>query len=461
MKILKFVKEKKIGLSFLLSFFTLLVASLVICNIFPKTYPISIFFVVLILIFSQYFDFDYRLLIGFALFLLIICPFLLIFKLNTMAEYFAIYVYGFLVLGIIGYFFDNLREKLKSKGTIKIYKVLGIIGYFFDNLREKLKSKGTIKIYKKVFLSILVIFLLSSAFIFVKDYWHNSGYTVVIKENFVEFATSAKDKYIRTFRKDIYYSGLDVVEVDGKKISRNIIINIDNPKADSIISKTIDLSGWAIETNSIDNTGIDRIEFFLDGKPGKGKYLGKFLQNYKAELDSKNYIVNLYINFYDRQPTTNELSFLAINLEYNLMSYYEVANNIINESKFMGEKSLSNKDFLSRLYGGLLNRGRDEVWIDRLETDLTREDILYTIINSEEFKKYSEIYYKNISIKKNYSNMIRKNVSEKYGKQFYLSGFDVYLDSTKVENGKHTIYIYAHSPVFGWDYKTLIINIEN
>ena len=56
---------------------------------------------------------------------------------------------------------------------------------------------------------------------------------------------------------------------------------------------------------------------------------------------------------------------------------------------------------------------------------------------------------------------IRKDVGEKYGKQFYLSGFDVYLDSTKVENGKHTIYIYAHSPVFGWDYKALDIDIKN
>ena len=97
MKILKFVKEKKLGLSFLLSFFILLIVSLVLRNIFPKIYPISIFFVVLIFIFSQYFDFDYRLFIGFALFLLVVCPFLLIAKLNTLAEYFANYVYGFFI----------------------------------------------------------------------------------------------------------------------------------------------------------------------------------------------------------------------------------------------------------------------------------------------------------------------------------------------------------------------------
>ena len=471
MKILQFVKEKKLGLSFLLSFFILLVASLVLGNIFPKVYPISIFFVVLIFIFSQYFDFDYRLFIGFALFLLIICPFLLIFKLNTMAEYFAIYVYGFLVLGIVGYFFDNLREKLKSKSTIKIYKVLGIVGCFFDNLREKLKSKSTIKIYKKVFLSILVIFLFSSAFIFVKDYWHNSGYTVVIKENFVKFATSAKDKYIRTFKKDIYYSGLDAIEVDGKKISRDIIINIDNPKADSIISKTIDLSGWAIETNSPDNTGINRIEFFLDGKPGKGKYLGDFsIPSYKSNIETVKFLENLYLQFYNSKPFKKELNYWTINLECRILSRRDVVLNIVKFddvfSKGFINRNLKNEDFVKVLYRGLINREADEgglkYWTDTLNGfGATRYEVFIYFVYSKEFKIISDNYYNTVPLRKDTLNIMRKDVCEKYGKQFYLSGFDVYLDSTKVENGKHTIYIYVHSPVFGWDYKTLIINIEN
>ncbi|MHB1274927.1 MAG: DUF4214 domain-containing protein [Candidatus Humimicrobiaceae bacterium] len=322
-----------------------------------------------------------------------------------------------------------------------------------------------------MFLSILVIFLLLSTFIFVRKYWGNSDYTAVIKENFIKFTAIAEDKYIKfttstreiyikTFEKDIYYSGMGVVEVNGKKISRDIIINIDNPKADRVISKIIDLTGWAIETNSIYNTGIDRIEFFFDGKPGKGKYLGQFSQNYEAELQSKDYIVNLYNNFYNRQPTTSELDFWAINLEYDIMSYKEVAANIIDESKFM-EKDLSNEDFLSALYGGLLNSDWHGAWADRLETDLTREDLLYIIINSTVFNKLSENYYKIISIKEPDLSIFRIDVGDRYGKQFYLSGFDVYLDSTKVENGKHELYIYAHSPVFGWDYEILSFEIKN
>ncbi|MBC8386593.1 MAG: DUF4214 domain-containing protein [Actinobacteria bacterium] len=381
--------------------------------------------------------------------LLIVCPFLLIFKLNTLAEYFANYVYGFLVLGVIGYFFDKLREKLKSRGTIKIYK--------------------------KVFLSILVIFLLSSTLIFVKEYRRNSDYTVVIKENFIEnfikFAANTKDKYIKTFRKDIYYSGLDVIEVDGKKISRDIIINIDNPKAGSIISKTIDLSGWAIETNSIDNTGIDKIEFFFDGIPGKGKYLGSFsIPYYKSDIETVKFLENLYLQFYNRKPFKGELSYWTINLECRILSRQDVVLNIVKFgdvfSKGFINRNLKNEDFVKVLYRGLFNRETEEgglkYWTDILNGfGATRYEVFMYFVYSKEFKIRSGNYYNTVPLRKETLNIMRKGVGEKYGSQFYLSGFNFKFDSTKYKNSKHSIYIYVHSPIFGWDYKTLIINIEN
>ena len=417
MKILKIIKEKKIGLSFLLSFFILLVLSLVLRNIFPEIYPVSIFFIVLILIFSQYFDFSYRLLISFALVLLIICPFLLIAKLNILAEFFANYSYGFLVSGVIGYFFDNLREKLKSKGTLKIYK--------------------------KVFISILVIFLLSSTFIFIRDYRQNSDYTVTIKENFsklaaiaedkyIKFITGTKDIYIRTFKKDIYYSGLDVAEVDGKKISRDIIINIDNPKTGSSISKIIDLSGWAIDTNATDNTGIDRIEFFFDGRPGKGGFLGSFCAPYyKSNIETVKLLKNLYLQFYNREPSKVELNYWTINLEWRILSLYDVVVNIVNSSGIVN-KNLNNEEFVKVLFGGLLNREADgkglEYWTDLLNGDRAdRYGIINGFLNSEEFKKISDNYYNNVPMRTDRLNIIRKGVGEKYGKQFYLSGFNLNL----------------------------------
>jgi hypothetical protein len=369
-----------------------------------------------------------------------VCPFLIFFNFENIAEYFTNLMY--------------------------IFFVLSVVGYFFDNLREKLKSKGTNKIYKKVFLSILVIFLLSSAFIFVRDYRRNSDYTLLVKENFVKFAASAKNKYIKTFKKDVYYSGLDVVEADSKKISRDIIINIDNPKAGSDISTTIDLSGWAIETNSPDNAGIDKIEFFLDGKPGKGKYLGSFsIPYYRSNIETVKVLENLYLQFYNRKPSENELNLWTINLEYRLLPFYDVVLSITNSSG-MVNKNLTNEDFVKVLYLGLFNRGADEgglkYWSDLLNGGGTdRYGVLNVFLNSEEFKIKSDNYYNAVPLRKETLNIMRKDVGEKYGKQFYLSGFNFQFDSTGYKNGNHTIYIFAHSPIFGWDYKTLIINIEN
>jgi len=440
MKVLKIFKEKKIGLSFLLLFFILLAASLVLQSNFLIIYPMSIFFFILIFIFSQYFDFSYKYFIGFALNLLIICLLLLIFKFDILAEYFANYVYGFLLLCIIGYFFDNLREKLKSKGTFKIYK--------------------------KVFLSILVIFILSTAFIFLKDYWQKFNYTVLIKENLVKFADSIKGQYTKTFKKDIYYSGLDMVKVNGKEISQDIIINMDNPGAGSSISEVVDLSGWAIETNSIINTGIDRIEFFFDGKPGKGKFLGSFsVPYYKSNIETVKLLENLYLQFYNKRPSKVELNYWTINLEWRILPFSEVVLNIVNSSGIIN-KNLSNEEFVKVLYRGLLNREVDEEglehWTDLLNAGgADRDGVLRQFIDSEEFKTASDYYLKAVPLRKETLNIIRKDVGAKYGKQFYLSGFNFKFDSTKLINGKHSIYIYSHSPIFGWDYKTLEIDIKN
>ena len=52
-------------------------------------------------------------------------------------------------------------------------------------------------------------------------------------------------------------------------------------------------------------------------------------------------------------------------------------------------------------------------------------------------------------------------MGDKYGKQFYLSGFDVSFDSTKFKNGDYELYVYAHSPLFGWDFEKVNICINN
>ncbi len=238
MILLNYLREKRLGLSIYLSLFILLIVSLVLRNIELKDnlYPVSIFLMSLIFILSQYFDFEYRYLIGSAIIMLIACPFLLIAKYETLAEYFANYAYGFLVLGVVGYFLDNLREKIKKKGYFKIYKI--------------------------IFLSIFIIFLVFYIFVGGKDY---------IKT----IPTEVKEIYMRTLHKEVYYSFKEEVSVNGEVLRGNIEIAIDNPQDGDDISGIFILEGWAIEHNgSVKDSVIDMIEIFLDGKPRDGKFIG-------------------------------------------------------------------------------------------------------------------------------------------------------------------------------------------
>ena len=273
MKLLKYMKVRKLCLSIYLSLFILLIVSLVLRNISPELYPASIFLMILIFILSQYFDFEYRYFISFTLILLVTCPFLLIAKYETLAEYFANYVYGFLVLGIVGYFLDNLREKLKKKGYFRIYRLF--------------------------FLSLLILVLISP---------------LVIYREFIPKLPNIT-KHINYY----VHKGSTVI-----KITENIIITVENPKEDTEISGEVKISGWAIEGNSTENSGIDRVEIFVDGKPGIGTHLVKnYIKANKKSTPTEEFLIRLFKECRNKMPSDKDIIFWIHEIG--------TGNNIIND----------------------------------------------------------------------------------------------------------------------------------
>ena len=422
MKLLKYMKERKLGLSIYLSLFIFLTVSLVLRNIKPELYPVSVFLMSLVFIFSQYFDFEYRYFIGFALVLLVACPFLLIAKYEILAEYFANYVYGFLVLGVIGYFLDNLREKLKKKGYFKIYKV--------------------------IFLSVFVLSLASGIFIY-KDY--------IIKYPI--------NMYLSKFHKEVYYSKKDEVILDGEVLKEDIIIKIDNPEESSKVSGEVEIIGWAIERNSNEDSGIDEIEFFIDGKPGEGKCLGR-VDNDMEIINPviAGFVTNLCGKCYYEQPDSGDINYWVYKLQWGEVLYPDVVKIFFTSQEFK-DRNLSNEDYLSSLYEGILNRKPDttgfNTWISQLNSGLGRDVVLESFLASDEakkiFKEYSSELKRNIVRGK----FLMEDLAEVFGRQFIMGGFIFEFDSLEFENGKHTIYVYAHNQYFGWDSRSFEIYIDN
>jgi len=440
MELLKLFKAKRIRtIVLILILFIIFIASLFIRNIVPSFYVFSIFFIILVFIFSQYLNFEYKLYILFALILFIFLFFIIVLKGRSgLAESFGNYIILLLAFSAVGYYLDRLRQKLEEKGKNKIYKT--------------------------AFLYILFAFLILSVVIFIKDFYNDAEYAALIKKGILNSAEVVKSNYLRVFDKDRYYSKVNNATINSQTYEPHFVIGIDSPEQGSNLSGSATIKGFAIEAGSTNNTGIDRLEFFLDGKPGDGKYLGRYKAAFEGQEPTIELINNLYSNFYDRLPTKDELSFWSMNLEWHVISYYDVINIFKDNSKIL-DVSPNKEMYVTILYKVVLNREVDgeglKFWIDKLSSGTSYQDVLNSILGSGEFSTLSDNYYNKIKTIKPDPCLVRKEIGDKYGKQFYLSGFSFIFDSTKFKNGEHSLYAYARSPVFGWDYAKINLTIDN
>jgi len=428
---INYIKEKKIALIVNILLFILFIFSLILRNYFLQVYTLSIIFFILIFIFIQYFDLDFKYSIAFALILIIACPFLIANNYLRLAEYFGNYTYGFLFIGLVNFYLDGLRGKLKKIGKFKIYKY--------------------------TFLSIFIAVVLVSGITLLKDRIGPSNYYI-----FTDYIKNS----IKAINKNTNYSMIKEVTFNRETLKEQIMINIDSPKENSKTKGLVQIEGLAIEKNATKGSGIDRAEFFVDGKPENGKNLGYFeIPEYNANKITKDFIQNTYINILQRPPLGNELNYWAVNLEYKIISYEEFIGILFSSREFISS-NIGNKKFVMSAYEGVLGRKPDidgyYYWVDQLDRwGMDRNVLLNAFISTDEFKNKAANYYKLVGIQKGKPAIYRQDIGKKYGKQFYLSGFTFEFDSTELPDGQHTLYVYAHSPVFGWDYKTVNFTVEN
>ena len=352
--------------------------------------------------------------------LLICCPFLLVFKKEIIAGYFTNYVYGFLVLGVLGYFLDILRGKIKKKGYFKIYRI--------------------------VFVSLFVISLISPI--------------VICREDI--------NKIFNIVKINIYINK-DNVNSKNLKIIKNKIIVVESPREDMVVSGVVKLSGWAIDTSSVENSGIDKIAIYVDGKPGVGIYLDKEYRKIKEEVEPKEeFLIRLFEGCYDKTPSDKDIILWTHKMETDSNAINDVAKEFFSSEDFLN-KNLGNEEYLDALYKILFNRKPDNIgynyWLTELNKGLDRDILLDKLLDSTEFKNFVRDYYSVDAVYKDdlpeEINLLREDIGNSYGEQFKMSGFIFNFNSSKFENGEHKIYLYAHSAYTGWSYVSFDMHINN
>ncbi|MFA5014521.1 MAG: DUF4214 domain-containing protein [Actinomycetota bacterium] len=343
-------------------------------------------------------------------------------KEHSLAEFFEIYPYVFLVLGAISFGFDYVREKIK------------------DNSRN-------IKIYRLVFL-FFIILVIASPFVLYRKYMPD---------------------LINIVKNVNYYFKKNDIKLDGQRLSENIIISIEYPEKDNILSGIKRISGWAIESNSADDSGIDRVDIFIDGKPGIGQYLDPlYVKIIKEDSPAYKLVSRLYKECYGYIYEKNIVNSWVTKLESGKVSVDDIIKELILNEKFEN-RNLSDNEYINVLYKVLLNRQADNIgfrhWLDELKEGTSRENILYEFLDSPEYKTLRGTYNREISEYLEFVNtginLPKNNVAGNYGEQFKMSGFNFLFDCTGFKNGKHTFYIFAHSSIFGWDYIMIDVNIKN
>ena len=436
-KILGSIKENKKDLILNLLFFIFLIITLILRKYYPYLFVYSILEVYFFFLFSQYYNFENRIYIIYALILLIFCPFLLIFNQNLIAENFANYVYGFLCLGVFGFFLDNLREKSKNKGKLKIYKF--IITFF---------------------VSLLIAFTI---------FFYFNDFLISFKNIQLYFLKNTNEqKYFSEC-----YKKINKIFINGKFINNEVLMDITFPDEKLKFVDQVHIEGWALDKNSEENSGIDKVEIWLDGKPGQGKFLGNANLGINinpvisgfTEYKFKNCGFNADIKIGNIKSGNHDL-YVYAHSSSDLFGwvYKKVDIEIINakdESEKIAEAKLNNKNV--HIY--IDKPTDDQIISNNFEIEGWALDTNSSLNSNNPGIDKIEVWldgYPGIGrlLLEGNLNKERSDLVPIFGKQFLKSGYLYKININDIGKGKHMFFVFAHSIYSGWSKNSVRIEVR-
>ncbi|MBA7562465.1 hypothetical protein ES708_04117 [subsurface metagenome] len=266
--------------------------------------------------------------------------------------------------------------------------------------------------------------------------------------------------------------------------TQKVLINIDSLKNNQQVSGSFELVGWAVEQSAINSTGITAIHVYDGPANGEQNMLGvaqygiarpdvasnfgkanftncgfKLIVNSSKLTNSKHTLyvyaynpklgwkyVTVTINYGGSSNTSNNDQSTTSNSTTNTST-----NTNTSYASSGKPKALINVDLPSpnqQLSGDFELAGWAVEQSAMDSTGITAIHIYDGPANGEQNMLGVAQY-----------GIARPDVASNFGKvNFTNCGFNLIVNSSKLTNGKHTLYVYAYNPNLGWKYVTVAIN---
>lgn len=402
----------------------------------PYLYVYTIIIFYLIILFSELLFEDNKIYFFYSLFFLIICVILLLSKTNFLVQNFANYVFAFLFIGVASIFLDSLIKKLKGKKKFVIYK---FILFFLFSL-----------------LSVVTIFFYFNDFLVS---FKNIQLSVLKRTN--------EQKYFSE-----YYKNIDRIFLKGRFIDNDTQLDIifPNEKLQIVDSIYMYIEGRIIISDYSESFEIKEIGLWLDGEPGKGRYLG-----------NANFVIDTNTDNTDLDFDNKE--YYVFNIDIKLDNIEDGAHklHIYAQSELFGwEQEVIDFEFRNyandeKIKEAELNKDNVKIFIDKPNQNQKVEETFkiegWTLdLNSPVYSHYSgidriEIYLdgkpgEGELLYEGKLNKERSDLVEVFGSQFINSGYLYEADLGKIEKGRHTIFVFAHSVYSGWESESVVFVFE-
>ncbi len=266
--------------------------------------------------------------------------------------------------------------------------------------------------------------------------------------------------------------------------TQKVLINIDSLKNNQQVSGSFELAGWAVEQSAVNSTGITAVHIY-DGKAdGSKNMLGvatygiprKDVADYFGKNNLTNCGFKLSINGSKLSNGVHTLYIYAYNQnlgwKYTTITInYSGSSNTSNNSQNADSSSTTNTSANTNTSYASSGKPKALINVDlpspnqQLSGDfeLAGWAVEQSAMDSTGITAI-HVYDGPASGEQNMLGVAqygiaRPDVASNFGKaNFTNCGFKLIVNSSKLTNGKHTLYVYAYNPNLGWKYVTVTIN---